>query len=482
MKKLICIAVCAFFALAAFPVISCASENGELTKYAVTASYDGNLTLTASCLVDCFNATDNALDRLEFHLYPNAYREGAAYSPVLPSRNAEAYYNGESYGSITVSEVTGCKAWELVGEDENILVAELNSTIYPDERAQIRINYTLKLAEVNHRLGKSKSGVNLGNFYPVLCVYGKQGFIRTPYYSCGDPFLSDCADYEVTLSAPESFIIASSGKLSAQTVSNGQKTATYALNNARDFALVLSEDFEVFTAKSGDTEVKYYALGRSDGKKMADTAAKCVNFMENTFGEYAYPVVSIVETGFCYGGMEYPSLVMISDGLEEGDKIYTAVHEIAHQWWYAAVGSDQINNAWQDEGLAEYSALMFFEANPEYGFTRTGLYGSATKAYRAYFSVYNQIFGDANTAMTRGLDSFTSEYEYVNIAYNKGLLLFENLRVTVGDSKFCDALKNYYKNFRFKIATPENLIGCFTRYGADIDSFFKSYLEGRIII
>ena len=95
------------------------------------------------------------------------------------------------------------------------------------------------------------------------------------------------------------------------------------------------------------------------------------------------------------------------------------------------VGSDQLNCAWQDEGLAEYSSLMFFENHPNYSFTRTGIVGSATKAYRAYFSVYNQIFGEADTTMNRHLSKYESEYEYSNIAYNKGLIMFDMLRQSI---------------------------------------------------
>ena len=145
-------------------------------------------------------------------------------------------------------------------------------------------------------------------------------------------------------------------------------------------------------------------------------------------------------------------------------------------------GSDQINNAWQDEGLAEYSALCFFEEHPDYGFTRTGLINSATEAYRAYYSVYNQIFGDADTTMGRHLKDFVSDYEYVNIAYNKGLIMFDSLRTSIGDDRFFKGLKSYFESANGKIATPEQLIESFTATGVDIAGFFDSFLEGKIII
>jgi aminopeptidase N len=172
---------------------------------------------------------------------------------------------------------------------------------------------------------------------------------------------------------------------------------------------------------------------------------------------------------------------MISDSLDEANTLYTVVHENAHQWWYALVGNDQFNYSWQDEGLAEYSSLLFFENTPNYGITRTGMLGSATKAYRAFYSVYNQIFGDANTAMNRPLSEFISDYEYVNIAYNKGLLMFEALRTAMGDEKFFASLKDYFESNVYTIATPEHLIAAFVKR-ADVEGVFASFTEGKIII
>ena len=146
------------------------------------------------------------------------------------------------------------------------------------------------------------------------------------------------------------------------------------------------------------------------------------------------------------------------------------------------VGSDQINCAWQDEGLAEYSSLMFFENHPTYAFTRTGLLGSATKSYRAYYTVYNQIFGEADTSMNRHLKDYESDYEYTNIAYFKGLIMFDMLRQAIGDEKFAAGLKNYFEGNVFKIASCDDLFGCFISGGNDLEGFFNSFTEGKIVI
>ncbi len=484
MKKIICFAACACLCACALPLSACGGNQDEdISSYEIYATYDADAkTLTSSCAFSYYNDTENEITALKFNLYGNAYREGALYPAVSENYTTKAYYNGKNYGEMDITSVENCASWEIAGEDENILTVNLTEAVYPEERTKITINYTLALAEVNHRTGVSERAVNLGNFYPILCVYGKQGFVECPYYSCGDPFLSDCANYKVTFDMPSGYICAASGEQASETIAGGRKKCSFSGKNMRDFAAVLSDEFSVITRETDGVTINYYYYNDDSPQTCVNVATESVSYFSSTFGAYVYPVLSVVQTGFCYGGMEYPALVMISDECDSDTNIYTTVHEIAHQWWYAMVGSDQIENAWQDEGLAEYSALMFFENFPEYAFTRTSLVGSATKAYRAYFSVYNQIFGNVNTAMTRSLSSFTGEYEYTNIAYNKGLILFDMLRTAIGDENFCAALKKYYDSFLYRRADPADLVECFSTIGTDVQGFFNSFLEGKIII
>ena len=483
MKKFICIllVVCTLAATTAFT--ACAKENTAASKYEIMAIYDSE-TRSLSGTVDFtyYNSTDNEIGDLKFNLYGNAFREGAAFSPVSATYKNKAYYAGVDYGSMTVQEVGNCAGWNVGGEDENILTVTLLTPVYPEEKVQITISYTLNLARVNHRTGVTENTVNLGNFYPTLCAYSKEGFVECPYYYCGDPFLSECADYSVTIDLTPEYVVATSGKLENESTAAGRVKRTYSLKNARDFAIVLSDKFQTVTQEVNGVQVSYYYYSDTSPQVSLTAACDSVKYFSETFGNYVYPTLCVVQTGFCYGGMEYPALTMISDELDSDNNIYTIVHENAHQWWYAMVGSDQLNCAWQDEGLAEYSSLMFFENHPTYAFTRTGLIGTATKAYRAYYSVYNQIFGEANTSMNRNLKDYESEYEYTNIAYFKGLIMFDMLRQSIGDEKFTAGLRKYFESNLYKLASCDDLFGCFISGGNDLEGFFNSFVDGKIVI
>ena len=284
------------------------------------------------------------------------------------------------------------------------------------------------------------------------------------------------------LIADSDYVIASSGKQTGSRALGDNTETSYELQNARDFCLVMSKDFQVLKKDTGKAEVSYYYYRDEKAEESLNIACESIEYFSQTFGAYPYSTYAAVQTGFCYGGMEYPGLSMISDALDDLNNKYTIVHETAHQWWYSAVGSNQLENAWMDEGLTEYSTVMFFENYPAYGLERKNLVQSAYSAYKAFFDVYAQLFGETDTTMNRKLDRFGGEYEYVNVTYNKGLILFDNLREALGDKKFANALKRYYNEFCYKIAKPEDMISCFEKVGVDVAGFFESYVEGKAVI
>ena len=84
--------------------------------------------------------------------------------------------------------------------------------------------------------------------------------------------------------------------------------------------------------------------------------------------------------------------------------------------------------------------------------------------------------------MNRNLKDFESEYEYSNVAYCKGLIMFDMLRQSIGDKKFMDGLKDYFNGNLYRIASCEDLFGCFIKGGNDVEGFFASFMEGKIVI
>ena len=480
MRKIVCFGLSAAMLAGAFTFTACAPMR-QRSSYTIAAEYfPEEQRLEAVMTAEIVNTSDTAWETLKFQLWPNAYREGAAYAPVSSLYAPAAYYNGASWGNIEVSSVEGAAAFRVAGADKNILEAELGEALYPDEHVTLTMNFSVSLAEVNHRLGVGEHAVNLANFYPVLCVWDN-GFREYVYSSNGDPFVSECADYDVSLTVPDTYTVAHTGTCE-RTLSNGKAVHHVRAENVRDVAFVLSEEFRLAETSAGEIPVSYYYLDDENAETTLACAAESLAYFAETFGEYAYGSYTIVQTDFPYGGMEYPMLSMIASDLREEELPVVVAHETAHQWWYASVGSNQFENAWQDEGLAEYATALFLGAHPDYGVSYEECVTASEQSYRAYFSVSSQLTGEQNTAMQRPLTDFSGEYEYRNIAYDKGVILFDRLRDTLGDSKFFAALRAYAEDHAGTIASPADLIACFARRGAHAEGIFESFLQGTCVI
>ena len=465
------------------PLSGCGQEDCR-TAYEIDCEFDGTIVYGTE-KVSFFNSTDNTFKELKFNLFTNAFRKGAKYSPISAQYYHQAYKWGDSFGSAEISavRVDGEKIeFSVVGEDMNILYVPLKKEVFPNERVAVEIDFAADIAKVIARTGINADTVNLANFYPVLCGIENGSFYECVYYSSGDPFFSDVADYTVNFTRDKKYTVAASGETVSEKVEGEKIVSRYKIKNARSFALVLSEKFKVMSDKSGDTEIVYYYYSDGAPDKSLLCAKQALEFFGDKWGAYPYKTYSVVQTPFIQGGMEFTALSYIGADLESAAYREVIVHETAHQWWQTVVGNNEIKHPFIDEGLAEYSTVLFYEAHPEYGYTRASLIKSAEQTYKLYCSVYEKITGAVDTTMTRALPEYTSEYEYVNISYVKACIMFDYLRQTVGDGKFFAGLKRFYEENAYKTATPESLVGAFERAGANSNGFFESFYLGKVII
>lgn len=476
MKKFVFLFVF-IFALPLF-LVGCGGQV-QLSSYDIVCEYDENShTLTCEQNVNYVNNSNNALNEICFFLYPNSFKEIAVSNAYYD----RAYPNGDSFGDIEIESVKiGGKDAEFNIENEAILNVTLFSDLFPNESIEINLSYVVNLANVYHRLGYGNNTVNFGNFYPILCVYD-DGFVKNSFASNGDPFYSDIANYNVQITFPSNYTLATSGEVLSSTSENSKTTTEIKGEKLRDFCFVLSTKFEVISKTINDVNVNYYYYDDENAEEYLTLACEVIEEFSSSFGDYPYKNVNVVKTNFCFGGMEYPNLVYISDEIADAETYrYVIVHELAHQWWYSLVGNNEYEEAWLDESLTEYSTALFFERH-DYGLNYDDIIAGADSTYKLFVDVYSNVLGDVDESMNRNLGEFETEPEYVNCVYTKGVLMYDSLRKTLGDSKFFKCLKDYFENFRYKNASGADLINSFSSSShRNLEGYFSSWLNGEVI-
>ncbi len=501
-RTFLCVLFVSFLVLAIVLFTGCESrESLDLTHYTLDLSFDENTKIVdGQEIVEYKNQTSNSLSFVMFHLYPNAFREGAKISPVSLTNEHKAYPNGKSYGNIKIENVKlsgmecslklgeedeiSSPSYQIAGEDENILKINLTKELFPNEEIQIEIKFKVTVPNIHHRFGYGDSTINLGNIYPIACAIDNGEFKTDLYHYNGDPFYSEMANYDVNFKFPEKFTCVCSGEIIKETTNNGSKNLQVCAKNVRDFAIILSEKYNVISAETDSTKINYYYYNDSEPEASLEVAKQAISTFNKLIGKYSYKTFNVAEANFVHGGMEYPNLVLISDDIKEHKQYeQVIVHETAHQWWYNLVGNSEYDNAWLDEGLTEYTTALFYELNPSYEIKREDLIKNAYSNYQLFVEVYEGAFGEVDTSINRKLNEYSSEQEYVYMAYVKGMLLFDNIREIIGLNKFKKCLKIYFEENKYKIAKPETLISAFEKGSSmKLENIFNAWINGKIII
>lgn len=490
MKKFLAILLILFLSL---PICACKKKDNLDKLSANITTYEINLTLdvdtnsaSAKQTIYYINNTDSILKNIKLHLYPQFFEQGTTDKIVPSTKMNNTYPNGISYAEFNIDRVLVEEIDKPIiyeSEFDSILNVELNSSLLPDENVKIYFEYSFVLPNCNHRFGYGNNTFNLANFYPIICVFENGTFNTNGYNANGDPFYSEMANYCVNITLDKQYIVASTGKKTSENIENGIKNISFNAKMVRDFALVVSDNFQVLNQQYNNTNIEYYYFSDTHPNSSLQAGVDAIKTFSKLFGDYPYDTFSIVECDFVYGGMEYPNLVMISSDISnEDDYLNVIIHETAHQWWYGMVGNDEYNYPWLDEAITEFSTILFYDNNKGYNFNHKSMVNISKENYTLFISVYEDVLGPIDTSM-RAIDQYKTEPEYTYCTYVKGVLMFESLYQLIGEKDFCNSLKYYFENNKYSNATPQDLISAFeATTKQNLSNFFNSWTKGKVII
>lgn len=445
------------------------NENNNLNKYVIDVVFDDeNKRLMCNQEITYMNNSNIELDKLYFHIYPNAFSK-KEFVPFEESDMQKAYPNGFNEGYINIKKISSNNnnlKYNISGEKEDILEIELNEKINPKEKISINIDYNIKIPNSEGRFGYGDNTINITNWFPIACVYDENGWNTRSYEEIGDPFYSDISNFYVNLTLPKKYEIGTSGDIMSEETDKEQTTYEIVAENIRDFAFVLSDKFMVHKDTYNDIEINTYNLNQDVAKEVTEISKKSIEIFSELFGQYPYKNYSVVASDFFIGGMEYPNMVMIDESLyNKKDNFlleYVIAHETAHQWWYGVVGNNEITEPWIDEALTEYSTILYFEKK----------YGKELSE-----KLIENMNIQTRSYKTENIFKPTTEYEnsieYSLNVYTKGALAFNKIREKIGDELFFDTLKKYYETYMYENVNGAKFVRLWNDNGVDIDKIIS---------
>jgi aminopeptidase N len=225
---------------------------------------------------------------------------------------------------------------------------------------------------------------------------------------------------------------------------------TFAAGPARNFYIAASEDYVVASTTLGETTINSYLLPGLDDRAEATLqyAKDVLKSFDARFGVYPYTEFDIVGTPMMAMGMEYPGVVAIALNLYEPDTplVYlesTIAHEAGHQWFFNAVGNDQVDEPWVDEAVVQYITGLYF----------VDTYGAGTEQgwYEALYDRWDRV-ERADIPIGMPAASYVDK-EYGAIVYGRGPLFIAALAEEMGQETFDAFLRDYYESYEWGIGT-----------------------------
>jgi hypothetical protein len=423
------------------------------------------LTLAGSQRLLYTNNETVELSEIYFRLFPNTPDHGGRMSVE------HILVNGQE------PEVT----YELSDTALKVLLAE---PLAPKAQLEILIDFTVVVPQSNqHGYGafNYENGIMaLAGFYPLVPVYDDEGWNVELAADYGDVVYSDTALYNLHLTVPQEMVVVTSGSIVSETANDdGTRTLQCVSGPMRDFNVVMSRDFVVKSTTVGQTTVNSFCLpvDEATGQRVLQYVSDALRTYNERFGLYPFAEFDVVETSITAAGIEYPGLIVIAqrfyeEGQEGGFFEFATAHEVAHQWWYSMVGSDQVDEPWLDEALTNYSTFIYFE----------GIHGQreAQSILVNYFEgPYRQVVEQGrDAAVAQPVAAFSKE-DYVPIVYSKGPLFFHALRQEVGDETYFAIMREYLRQHKYKIATPDSFLQVAESVsGRNLDAIYKQWILG----
>jgi hypothetical protein len=453
---------------------------------------DKDHSLTGFEKIEYINNSPDTLHFIWFHLWPNAYKtDKTAYSDhLLDNGNTSFYFSAkEEKGYINrldfkVNNITA--ATEDHPEHIDIVKVILPVPLAPSQKTIITTPFHVRLPYNFSRGGHDGESYQATQWYPKPAVYDLKGWHPMPYLDQGE-FYSEFGNFDVAITVPQNYVVAATGELQDEAekswlqtrntfdwkpitkkvktkggsvktlvqkypVSSFQfKTLHYKQDRVHDFAwfadkrfIVETDSITLLSGKNITVQSFYTPPQKEYWQNSIQYTKRTIQFYSGQIGDYPYKVVSVVQGPKSFGGgMEYPTITVISPAHSAAELETTIAHEVGHNWFYGILASNEREYPWMDEGINTFYENKYI------------------KTYNIHKGPDERMFFETFAAekldqpITTNSQNFSTP-NYGLVAYYKTAEWMKYLESQLGTAVFDSAMKRYYSEWQFKHPQPED--------------------------
>jgi len=244
---------------------------------------------------------------------------------------------------------------------------------------------------------------------------------------------------------------------------------TWRESRAQDDIYIVAAKFTEYSQAVGAVKAMAFLRTADDAlaQKYLNTTAQYLEMYRGLLGPYPYSKFALVEN-FWETGFGMPSFTLLGPKIIRFPFILHSSypHELLHNWWGNSVYVDYEKGNWA-EGLTSYLADHLIKEQR----------GKGKDYRRASLQKYTNF---ANSENDFALQKFVSRYDAVTeaVGYGKTLMLFHMLRQKVGNELFSTALQSFYRQYRHKTASFNDIENVFSEVSdQNLKAFFSQWVE-----
>lgn len=323
----------------------------------------------------------------------------------------------------------------------------------------------------------SRGVMLLGGFHPVLAARVGGEWRRRVEPTIADTLFADAADYDVRVDAHRTVALFAPGE---ELIIDGGSEAprVFVGRNLRGFSIVAGRTLRAAEQQVGGLRVRavYTTEHEKIGRRLLGVASEAARVFTQRFGALPFKTVTVAEAPLVagFGSTEFSGLGVIASAFyvdfdspqmrnlpeivrEQRESVedsleFAVAQSVAHQWWGASVGSDPERAPFLDEALAHWSALLYYQEarGPEHAKE------AEDEQLRGVYQVY-RTFGGEDMPADRPAREYRNSFQYAAVVGAKGALLFNALRLLVGEDRFFKSLRLYHETNRLRVADTDDL-------------------------
>ncbi|MDP4085010.1 MAG: M1 family metallopeptidase, partial [Bacillota bacterium] len=322
--------------------------SGNHSKYdiSLTMNTEGRFHLESKILIK--NLSDDKWNNLIFYFIPNMFTKNN--SPQLEFPSIVQFDKVAVNGKIVDFSL-----------EKDTLNIPLASKLDHNKEVTVDFSYDFTLPENGYRFTEKNGNYYLAQFYPMVATYRNHKWNKEKYMTHGETYHTTFSDFKLSYDIPNEYTLVSTSENDQYPSKNKDG---FEVKNVKEVFMAILRKPDVVEKKEGNINIRIFGNGydKSLYYDLNETASDSLNYFQKNIGYYPFKQLDIVLNQM---GMEYPGIVTagsIQNLLQVNPTTlkYMVVHEIAHQWFYAVVNNDPYNEAWLDEGFADFAAKLYY--------------------------------------------------------------------------------------------------------------------------